>query len=137
MVYYRGVKDPNEAGPGQVWIEELGEAMPGGSMGVRPLAPRCDLRNHSPDGFQWGYRGSGPAQLALAILADATGNDRLALQLYQEFKRRFVSIWGQRWRISADAVRFWAATEDGNEGPERDDEGPLVATGEGAIDERG
>jgi hypothetical protein len=24
-------------------------------------------RNHSPDGFAWGYGGSGPAQLALAI----------------------------------------------------------------------
>ena len=24
--------------------------------------------NHSPDGFNWGYGGSGPAQLALAIM---------------------------------------------------------------------
>lgn len=24
--------------------------------------------NHSPDGFNWGYGGSGPAQLALALL---------------------------------------------------------------------
>src|SRR5204863_5783137 len=27
--------------------------------------------NHSPDGFAWGYGGSGPAQLALAILLAA------------------------------------------------------------------
>jgi hypothetical protein len=33
------------------------------------LPPRNDLFNHSPDGFEWGYSGSGPAQLALAILA--------------------------------------------------------------------
>jgi hypothetical protein len=33
------------------------------------LDPRHDLVNHSPDGFEWGYAGSGPAQLALAILA--------------------------------------------------------------------
>ncbi|MCK4554525.1 hypothetical protein KAU19_06245, partial [Candidatus Parcubacteria bacterium] len=26
--------------------------------------------NHSPDGFAWGYGGSGPAQLALAILIE-------------------------------------------------------------------
>ena len=26
------------------------------------------VRNHSPDGFNWGYCGSGPAQLALAIV---------------------------------------------------------------------
>ena len=29
------------------------------------LRPRFDLRNHSPAGFEWGYGGSGPAQLAL------------------------------------------------------------------------
>lgn len=35
-----------------------------------PLDPRNDLMNHSPDGFEYGYGGSGPAQLALALLAD-------------------------------------------------------------------
>ena len=30
-----------------------------------PLDPRFDLRRHSPDGFNWGYCGSGPAQLAV------------------------------------------------------------------------
>lgn len=40
-----------------------------------PLPPRLDLFNHSPAGFEWGYGGSGPAQLALAILADALAND--------------------------------------------------------------
>ncbi|HMF28341.1 MAG TPA: DUF6166 domain-containing protein, partial [Candidatus Cybelea sp.] len=34
------------------------------------LPLRLDLYNHSPDGFEIGYGGSGPAQLALAILAD-------------------------------------------------------------------
>lgn len=28
---------------------------------------------HSPTGFEWGYGGSGPADLALSILADALG----------------------------------------------------------------
>lgn len=37
---------------------------------IRPLSPRLDLFNHSPLGFECGYQGSGPAQLALAILAD-------------------------------------------------------------------
>jgi hypothetical protein len=37
---------------------------------MMPLPLRCDLVNHSPTGFSWGYAGSGPAQLALAILAD-------------------------------------------------------------------
>ena len=33
--------------------------------------PLClNIRNHSPTGFAWGYGGSGPAQLSLAILVD-------------------------------------------------------------------
>jgi hypothetical protein len=51
----------------------------------RPLCPRTDLYNHSPTGFEFGYAGSGPAQLALAILADCLG-ETLALEFYQEFK---------------------------------------------------
>jgi hypothetical protein len=40
-----------------------------------PLELRLDIVNHSPDGFNWGYKGSGPAQLSLALLADAIPND--------------------------------------------------------------
>ena len=32
-------------------------------------------RNHSPDGFSHGYHGSGPAQLALAIMLELTGRE--------------------------------------------------------------
>ena len=42
---------------------------------VRELDLRLDLRNHSPTGFSWGYGGSGPAQLALAICADVFGDE--------------------------------------------------------------
>ena len=41
-----------------------------------PLAARRKLRKHSPDGFEWGYAGSGPTQLALALLADHFGPGR-------------------------------------------------------------
>lgn len=44
----------------------------------RPLPLHLDVRDHSPTGFAWGYGGSGPAQLALALLIDATGNEALA-----------------------------------------------------------
>jgi hypothetical protein len=40
------------------------------------------IRNHSPDGFNWGYGGSGPAQLALAIVLELTGKP----DGYQDFK---------------------------------------------------
>ena len=47
---------------------------------------RLDLRNHSPTGFDWGFSGSGPAQLALAILAHHCDSNEEALDLYQRFK---------------------------------------------------
>jgi hypothetical protein len=56
-----------------------------------PLNPRLDLYNHSPTGFEWGYCGSGPAQLALAILADHLGDDQEALNLYKRFKWAIVA----------------------------------------------
>jgi hypothetical protein len=54
----------------------------------KPLNPRWELRNHSPTGFEWGYGGSGPAQLALAILTEHLGDDRAALNQYQPFNGR-------------------------------------------------
>jgi hypothetical protein len=57
---------------------------------TKPLDPRYDLRNNSPTGFAWGYNGSGPAQLALAILTDyfgaKPGGKALAEALYDSFK---------------------------------------------------
>ena len=55
-----------------------------------PLPLRLDLRNHSPTGFAWGYGGSGPAQLALALLANTVGDEE-ALAWYQPFKWRMVA----------------------------------------------
>jgi hypothetical protein len=54
----------------------------------RGLDPRFDLKDHSPTGFEWGYAGSGPAQLALA--ADVLGDDEAALDVYQRLKFRIV-----------------------------------------------
>ena len=48
--------------------------------------------NHSPDGFNWGYGGSGPAQLALAILLEFNDN-QTAIAHYQQFKWEYVAIW--------------------------------------------
>lgn len=48
------------------------------------------VRNHSPSGFNWGYAGSGPAQLALAILLEVIPRD-YAERLYQDFKFDFIA----------------------------------------------
>lgn len=71
-----------------------------------PLSPRHDLRNHSPDGFAWGYAGSGPAQLALALLADLY-DDEFAMEHYQAFKFAFVAKLpkDEPWSASETALR--------------------------------
>ena len=50
-----------------------------------------ELANHSPSGFEWGYAGSGPAQLALALLLDYTDDEEVALAEYMSFKTEVVS----------------------------------------------
>lgn len=61
-----------------------------------PLNPRFDLRNHSPTGFEVGYGGSGPAQLALAILAECIEPDE-ATRLYHDFKETKVASVQLKW----------------------------------------
>ena len=74
--------------------------------GVRTafLDPRLDLANHSPTGLSWGYAGSGPAQLALALLAHATGYDKRALKNYQTFKARVVAKLPRNWKLTRSQV---------------------------------
>ena len=48
------------------------------------------LRDHSL-APEWGYRGSGPTQLALAILLDVTANPDLALAQHQSFRDEFIA----------------------------------------------
>jgi len=71
----------------------------------RLLDPRLDLRTHSPDGFEWGYGGSGPAQLALALAADALGDDAAALGVYQRLKVRVVGrLPAEGWTLTAEEL---------------------------------
>ena len=65
-----------------------------------------EIRSHSPDGFNWGYGGSGPAQLALAILLDYAGKE-VALRHYQQFKWDFVVNWKDCWKFTGDEIEMW------------------------------
>jgi len=85
-----------------------------GGIGIAAdtLDPRFDLRNASPTGFEWGYGGSGPAQLALALVADACAGegfdaDDYALRVHQQFKWRFVANLkrDEPWQITDEDVR--------------------------------
>lgn len=45
---------------------------------------------HSPDGFEWGYGGSGPSELARCILWDHLGTEPHPA-CYQDFKAAFLA----------------------------------------------
>lgn len=64
----------------------------------RYLQHRTGRDSHSPTGFNWGYLGSGPAELAYAIVKDILGRVPSGF-LYQEFKAKAIAtIPIDRWR---------------------------------------
>ena len=63
--------------------------------------------NLNSDGFNWGYDGCKPAQLALAILLDVTNDASIALGHYQAFKDACVRHWSDTWELSSETVRTW------------------------------
>ena len=73
----------------QIIIETKGKEI---YLNGKLLTPERSLkvRNHSPHGFSWGYYGSGPAQLALAILLECTTEEN-AIKYYQQFKDDFIA----------------------------------------------
>ena len=81
----------------------------------QPLEPgrSLKLRNHSPTGFSWGYGGSGPAQLALALLLDVTDSEQVALASYQQFKWDTVATWksSDEWLIRTEEILEWLRTK--------------------------
>lgn len=107
MKIYEGIRssdDANTAGDTMVFVN--GQQL--------PLAPSLKVRNHSPTGFNWGYGGSGPAQLSLALLLDYFGDTGTAQRLYQDFKFRVVASWPQDggWKITGAEIESICADID-------------------------
>ena len=72
-----------------------------------PIRRRLDLVSHSPTGLEWGYGGSGPAQLALAILGLVLPRHR-ALDLYQLYKGGVIaSLPYDQWEIRRAQIDAW------------------------------
>jgi hypothetical protein len=85
---------------------------------------------HSPDGFEMGYAGSGPADLALTILADHLAAEdatrdlyqglgpksdaaKQAWALHQDFKLTFITPFPARSVISAPTIDLWIERQKG------------------------
>ena len=97
MATYEGIK-----GPSLNWEVNKDD---------RPPDPRPSqtLFNHSPEGYSWGYGGSGPSQLALALLLDVTQDEALAVELYQSYKREVVAEMNINfgWHLTTFEVEHW------------------------------
>jgi len=85
----------------------------------RALPPRYDLAMHSPTGYSWGYGGSGPAQLALALASLVVGGRAdLALSCYQRLKwdliarLPFAQPWSRSYWSLVEAVKRALEVED-------------------------
>jgi len=121
MRIYRGYTDQEQAGPEPailVYEED------------RPAYKLRQMIVHSPSGMAWGFGGSGPADLALAILADllreadaipahARYDHDIATEiqhtrawmLHQDFKWQFITPLDQGggWTITEAVIRDWLA----------------------------
>ena len=62
----------------------------------KPLDGRYGLKRFTTTGFEWTYEGAGPAQLALALLADHLDDDGKALDLCPNFMRSVSRQSGER-----------------------------------------
>jgi hypothetical protein len=68
------------------------------------LDERYDIKRLTRFGFEWTYEGDSPQQLALAILADQTGDAERAVALSEPFMKRIVANLDQDWRLTGDEV---------------------------------
>jgi hypothetical protein len=86
----------------QVFVARQGE--------VRPLAPRNDLADQSPDGLSWGYAGSAPGQLALAMLMEVLNDWPRVRRIYHDFHMLFVRNIprGANWTADGSDILAWA-----------------------------
>jgi hypothetical protein len=100
MKTYHGKRSGGDTTPGPVTVSAHYRK-------PRPLVLRHDLTKHPGCGFNWGYFGSGPNQLATALLSDALGHDDLAVALHQQFKDDVISQLSDEWWLTDLDVIDW------------------------------
>lgn len=81
------------------------------TVNKRQLKPRNDLADFGPFGYSWGYTGAGPSKLALAIVADALGDDERALASYERFRDEVIARLDRTEAFVLEESRVRAALE--------------------------
>jgi hypothetical protein len=93
---------------------------------------------HSPSGFEWGYDGNGPSELARCILIDYLADANASYELlarYQEFKDEVITNLPRVgiWSLASRAIAAWAASGRRQaHQPTRNERGPRAGRSEKA-----
>lgn len=96
---YRGSRD--ESGTAEVFVEEWID----GRLRIKKLR---HVGSKSPTGFEWGYAGSGPADLANSILSDVLEVSGVSPRMYQKFKFDVVvDLKRDGFQLPAEQVQKW------------------------------
>ena len=92
----KGINERNENGGFIVYIND------------KILSPKRSqkVRNHSPDGFAWGYGGSGPSQLALALLLEFTTQEEAQIN-YMDFKFEIIANLPKDFELEEKVIINW------------------------------
>ena len=66
--------------------------------------PVTHIAKQSPEGFEWGYQGSGPLDLAYSILSDF-GGAALAEVIYRQFAETVIAALPHHgWTLTAEQI---------------------------------
>ncbi len=76
----------------------------------QPLPVHDEIKRFNATGFEWGYDGAGPRQLALAILVEHLGDNAKALALAEGFMREGTANFNNEWEMTTDDVDALLAT---------------------------
>lgn len=72
------------------------------------VKPTSKVYRQPKPGLEWGYRGAGPAELALAIMLDVTEDKDVAELLFQRFKHEVIALLPRAgWIMEGEYVEDW------------------------------
>jgi len=106
VLFYNGSKEENQCGGLPIYARIVNSD---GSLDNKKIR---HIVRHSPDGFQWGYGGSGPADAALSILTHFVNFDSPQFKeqietLYQRFKFDFIAQSPNNLYIEREGILKW------------------------------
>lgn len=70
----------------------------------RPLTDHRAVKEYTDAGFEWGYPGDSPRQLALAILFDHLGDAAAAIAGADGFMKSTVAIFDNEWSLTSAEI---------------------------------